>query len=107
MSLACASLINYSSCVIEAFANSTAPSFVADDGGPYYAKPVPRIRVPVHASARAHTYIYLYAYARKLRDCIIAKSLIERQVSNAGKGQLQAYIRPIFSGHRGYARPVS
>lgn len=70
MSLACASLINYSSCVIEAFAKPTAPSFVADDGGPYYAKPVPRIPC---SRERSCTYIHIFVCIRaqtsRLHNC--------------------------------------
>lgn len=90
MSPACASLINYSSWVIEAFAPTPpAPSFVADDEGPYYAKPAPRILASLFTLAYIYIYVYLYigtrARARELRDCIIAKSLIEQQVSNAAE----------------------
>lgn len=87
MSPACASLINYSSCVIEAFANFAAPSFVAS----MTKGLIMRDRCLVFASlftrapAYIHIYIYVYTRAREFRDCIIAKSLIERQVSNAAE----------------------
>lgn len=102
MSTTYASLINYSSWVIEAFANSTSSfirrgwrrALLCETGASYSRRLCSRERLRI--------YIYIYTYARQLRDCIIAKSLIERQVSNAAESWegTAASVHPIFSGHQ-------